>query len=204
MKTCNSCNTSKPVNEFYKNRTTKDGYEIICKECNKLKGKVYRTTYKEKISAQKKSYRQVNKEKVLVYRLVNREQLLAKKKEYYNSNKEKVLAQRKNYYNSNKEKRLTQMKLWRETNPDKVNAKTAKRRAQKLRATPPWLTTEDYQKIESFYILAKQLTQATEIPHEVDHIIPLQGKIVSGLHVPWNLQVIPAIENIKKGNRINL
>lgn len=86
---------------------------------------------------------------------------------------------------------------WKRANAGKVNAATAKRRASKLQATPSWVSTKD---IEGFYIMAKRLSDCLGVPHHVDHIAPLNGKGVCGLHVPWNLQVIPAIQNLRKGN----
>jgi hypothetical protein len=71
---------------------------------------------------------------------------------------------------------------------------TAKRRAQKLKATPPWLTVAQLLEIEEFY-------RNRPAGFHVDHIVPLQGENVRGLHVPWNLQYLPALENIKKSNR---
>lgn len=62
--------------------------------------------------------------------------------------------------------------------------------------TPPWLTNSMLSDIEGFY---KQAQDSPEDMH-VDHIVPLQGEFVSGLHVPWNLQVIPASDNLSKGN----
>lgn len=90
---------------------------------------------------------------------------------------------------------------YRKTNPGKVNAWTAKRRAAKLQRTPKWLTSLHYQQIELFYDAAAKLTKEFGIKMEVDHIIPLQGKNVSGLHVPWNLQVSPLKDNRSKSNR---
>lgn len=74
------------------------------------------------------------------------------------------------------------------------------------RATPKGV---DHRALEEFYIWAQIRTIETRVPHHVDHIIPLLGcdehgnHIVSGLNVPWNLQVIPASENLKKGNRVD-
>lgn len=67
-----------------------------------------------------------------------------------------------------------------------------------LDATPSWLTIEQVADIEAMYFKARYLTKRTGIPHVVDHIIPLNHPEVSGLHVPWNLQVITAKENAAK------
>lgn len=63
------------------------------------------------------------------------------------------------------------------------------------RVTPPWV---DLQAIAAVYLLRDKLTQETGIEHHVDHIIPINGKKVTGLHVAANLCVIPATENIRR------
>ena len=55
--------------------------------------------------------------------------------------------------------------------------------------------------IEEFYHLAQLRTKATGIVWHVDHIVPLQSPIVCGLHAETNLQVIPGVMNVGKGNR---
>lgn len=91
---------------------------------------------------------------------------------------------------------------WRKANPDKNAAKSAKYTFAKNKRVPKWLTFEQLEEITYFYSLAKELQWLSEDKLEVDHIIPLQGKDVSGLHVPWNLQILPKSLNIKKGNKI--
>ena len=93
--------------------------------------------------------------------------------------------------------RLQKMREYKKANPDRCNAHTAKRRAAKLQRTPAWA---DHELIALFYAEAQALTELTGIPHEVDHIVPLQGETVSGLHVATNLQVITAAANRSKGN----
>ena len=80
---------------------------------------------------------------------------------------------------------------WRIKNLSKKAFKEATRRADKLKRTPKWANLED---IKNFYIACPK-------GYHVDHIIPLKGENISGLHVLENLQYLPAMENIKKGNK---
>ena len=85
-----------------------------------------------------------------------------------------------------------------------MNALKAKRRADLLARLPKWLSVDEKWMIGQAYALAKLRSKMTGFDWHVDHVIPLRGKDVSGLHTPYNLQVIPAIENLRKGNRHEL
>jgi hypothetical protein len=74
---------------------------------------------------------------------------------------------------------------------------TAARRAKLAQRMAKWA---DAKKIAAFYAEAARLTRETGIQHDVDHIIPLHGEAVSGLHVETNLQVLPATANRAKKN----
>lgn len=74
------------------------------------------------------------------------------------------------------------------------------RKSAKLQRTPAWLTDFDLLKIKCYYEVAAMRTREGNQSWHVDHIIPLQGEFVSGLHVPSNLRVIPALENMRKSN----
>lgn len=91
---------------------------------------------------------------------------------------------------------------WKKNNAGHNRSLMAKRRADKIQRTPAWLTGEQLTAIDKLYKQAAWLTRITGVKWHVDHIVPLKGKNVSGLHIPDNLQVIPAWENIKKGNRL--
>lgn len=119
-------------------------------------------------------------------------------------NKEKARAYRKKWYEENKTRAYDASAQWRKDNLGAYLALQAKRRAAKLQRTPKWLTAEDFAIIRELYEQAKALQKATGIAHEVDHIIPLQGAKVSGLHVPCNLQVLTASKNRQKHNSFDI
>ena len=182
-KSCTKCGVEKDRSEFGKDKTKKDGLQHHCKNCRAA----YTKANKEKIKAQKAAYYKANRERVKAsgasYRKANHEKIKAYYAAWRKANPEKVKASNAAYHKDN---------------PEKVNAKKAKRRAAKLKATPKWLTKRDFWLIEQFY----EWSQYLDGPHHVDHIVPLQGKDVCGLHVPWNLQVLTAEENLKKSNKL--
>ena len=90
-------------------------------------------------------------------------------------------------------------KRWAKRNPEKKNAATAQRRAARLRAMPPWV---DRAALREVYAERLRIQRETATKHHVDHIVPLQGKNVCGLHVPWNLQILLAVDNFKKSNKL--
>lgn len=125
-------------------------------------------------------------------------------RKYYSDHKEqKRKSALKCYYKDLSESRQKQLDR-QKTNPALFAAHTAKRRAAILCRTPKWLTEDDFADIKKFYSLAEELSKAYGFKWHVDHIIPLQGKSVSGLHVIDNLQVIPASVNIAKNNRFEV
>jgi hypothetical protein len=128
---------------------------------------------------------------------------LKRKKRLDKTKKERAEYQRE-YYSLHKENLDDYYKRYWEINRSRKNSNGAKRHASKLQRTPKWLTKDQLKEIENFYILARKKTLETGILHEVDHIVPLKprSKLVSGLHVPWNLQVITKEENVKKSDKI--
>lgn len=105
------------------------------------------------------------------------------------------------WYKRNKAEKAKKAKVWQKSNKHKVNAISAKYRSAKLQRTPKWLTEEQEAAIEMFYLQAKDCEAVSGQMYHVDHIVPLQGENVSGLHVPWNLQVLPSDVNITKSNK---
>ncbi len=108
----------------------------------------------------------------------------AEKREY---DRKRYLAQRDNI--------LAQSAAWQQANPEAAAEKRARYRATTLQQCPKWLTDEQRRDLVQIYLFCPP-------GHHVDHIIPLRGTQVRGLHVPWNLQYLSASENIQKGNRV--
>jgi len=200
MKICTKCKELKSPSEFYKDKAMKDGLTYQCKLCCKARSSSYAEQNKEKVAAYHAAYQKEHAEEIAAYHAIYH-------KTYYSENKEKINAYHATYRAENRDLVDARSAAWAEANPGKRNAITIKYRASKLQRTPPWLSEEDYKKIQQFYIDAARLTKETGILHTVDHKVPLQGENVSGLHVPGNLQILvgpgPA-GNFAKGNKFPL
>ncbi len=106
----------------------------------------------------------------------------------------------KDYWNKHKKERATKNNEWKKRNRGKANFWERRRELAQLQRTPGWVDIDEAFLIAEAYALATLRSTVTGIAWHVDHVIPLRGKTVSGLHVPLNLAVIPAIDNIRKRN----
>jgi hypothetical protein len=122
-------------------------------------------------------------------------------KNWKQKNPDKVAAHMRANYLKYHEEWKSATRKWVADNPSKV-AVFSKNRIKAMRQrTPKWLTPQDWVKMNKIYDLAKKLTADTGIKYSVDHILPIRGKNVSGLHVPQNLRVLPHVENLRKSNK---
>jgi hypothetical protein len=187
MKTCSSCRTEKPHSDFYKRKASRDGLAYKCKTCvNKYqKGRDPERLSQIKVD----SY----------YR--HQERNLEKKRKEYEADKEKILERNRLWRSKNKDKLVQARKLKYQANKGDYIAAANKRHADKLQRTPSWLTQEHLDQIKDIYAHARDCEVVTGDKYHVDHIVPLRGENVSGLHVPWNLQVLPAEVNLAKSNK---
>ena len=149
-------------------------------------------------------------ERMRIWRNENRQKVRDTNKKSREKNKETLKVAKKKYRQENREKFIEWNKKWRENNRDihigwskknrgKCNAYFSAYKHSKRNATPKWADKEEIKKI---YEAADFMTRYTGILHHVDHIYPLKGKTVTGLHTHTNLRVIPAKLNQQKSNKI--
>jgi len=147
------------------------------------------------------------------YRANNREKYRAAYKKWLKKNPEKAVAATKAwrakrpdwdrlYYAANADKIRARNRNSYQANPVPGRLKSRKYQGARRAAQPPWLTAIHLAQISEFYEVAVALETQTGIEHHVDHIHPLRGRNFRGLHVPWNLQVLPGAENRSKNNRL--
>jgi hypothetical protein len=160
------------------------------KELNRERNRRYRQNSKDKRNACLARYAEKKKEFIL-----------ETKRAWKERNKKKNADINRNWWKNNPGIAYIYQKRYMDKYPYKILARNSKRRSHLLNAIPLWA---DYKKIENIYSISHAMTIKTGIKYHVDHIIPLRGDGVCGLHVPWNLQVLTAFENISKGNRMNI
>jgi hypothetical protein len=191
MKQCRICLQEKEYAEFYPRDSTADGYRSECKNCCVEKSK---TRYRKDLEASRLWQRENHRKKV--------EANPNWHVEHYAKNKDKMSEYNAKYYlTKNREKRLIQAKEWAENNKGRANANKKAYKLAKIQACPPWLSEEDRWMVQEVYELAQLRSDMLGFSWHVDHVVPLRGKTVSGLHVLWNLQVIPGVENMSKSNK---
>ena len=185
------------------------------KEQEKIYAKSHYQETKEKSNTVSKLWRENNRErnkelKARWYKTEKGKAYQAKMQKTYRENNIDAYKEKEQKYRE--ENRIVcneRVRFWRINNPDKNTAKSGKYRCAKLKAVPAWA---DDKKILSFYQKASWMNDATrgfsglgEFQRwHVDHIIPLQGKLVCGLHTQDNLQVITAKANLSKHNEFNV
>lgn len=134
-----------------------------------------------------------------------------RRKNYYNRNKDRTIAEAKEYYKNNRERFFTEKVKERRRkysaeyyrkNKEYYHAKAMEYSSKKIQAMPLALSEFHKWVIYEIYHFRKIKSEMTGITHHVDHIVPLRSNEVCGLHVPWNLRVIPAKENLSKSNKL--
>lgn len=180
-KVCYTCKARKSNSEFPKNIRKKDGLDYRCLECSRI--------------GNRKSYLK-NREKVIARTSDRLRSLTPEKRReytarYYDKHRE-VLRQRRK---ERAEKANTYSKIHYVNNKAMYFERSARRRAAKRLATPGWLAPDQIAQMVEIY---KNCPKG----YHVDHIVPLNNPNVCGLHVPWNLQYLPAAENRKKFNKL--
>lgn len=218
MKTCSICKNTKEEKEFSLVKSFRKGKTYTsclkyCKQCKHKKDKEYRDKPEVKIKNKQyqEKYRASNLEKnklyQIDYRKNNKTKIQKLNKKYRAANKEKLANQKKEWYEANKIKILFKVRTYRKFYRARPETKALRAEYQVRRnrlinlATPPWANLN---KIKEIYLQAQIKSKETGILYHVDHIIPLKGKEVCGLHVEKNLRVIRAVDNIRKSNNLEV
>lgn len=178
LKRCYFCKQTKSFSEFHRRKRSADGRTDQCKPC-------MRHRYAQYYSA--------NPERGAKYYAANKARMIAYNKRWIAANP----GYGAKYYAANRARERAKYQRWAKANPDRISAIRGERRASELNATPPWVNKKT---LTMIYGRSQILTRKTGIQHHVDHIVPLRHALVCGLHVPWNLQILTADENIRKNN----
>lgn len=196
MKICTKCLVSQQPNEFGAASNGRDGLRYECNQCRKF----YRVANKDQIALDSAAYYAANTGKIkaasAARRVLHPDKIRASSIAYCAANAETIKVRRDARNAANPERKKAIAARSAKVNAGSVNARHAKRRARKIQATPVWANMDA---IKFFYVVAARCTKATGESYHVDHVIPLQGKSVCGLHIHSNLQILTALDNMRKG-----
>lgn len=217
-KICTRCKVSKPFAAFGRRKAALYPW---CRACVSEKNAEYRAANRDKILAAKKRRYANNSERIKAANAAwvaansikakttakawveaNRDRVNARNVRWVAANPERMQAARTAWKLANPERLRETARAYRKAVPAKIQAWQSRRRAARLQATPEW---SNFSAIQAAYEAADLLMQVTGDWYEVDHIVPLRGVIsrshvVCGLHVDYNLQVIPRSDNRRKSN----
>jgi hypothetical protein len=225
VKRCSKCAEYKSFLCFGPDKRAKDGLQSQCRDCKNAQERDDRKENPEKYHGYYKKNRLNNLEneraKARARYAENPEKYRELQKVRRAANPELIREKERDYRSIPEvrsrrlERRRITEKAIRDANPErhreisrrskkknvhKVRAATSERRSKKLQATPPWFSKQHRVAVQNLHLDALWVSMLTGTKHEVDHVHALQGENFSGLHVPWNMQVIPASINARKSN----
>lgn len=188
LRRCTKCQIEKQPDQFNANKRAPGGLHRRCRDCTRSD----RAPRREKErKAQMAKYYAAHAESI------------QKQRDYQAANRSKYREASRKWREANPEAMLKAKKRWEQANAAHNASKAAEYYCRKRHRSPKWLTKDQKQHIALFYVMARELTTDTGIKHSVDHIVPLFGQTVCGLHVPWNLQVLTAADNSRKQNYLD-
>lgn len=187
LKKCRECNKLKSRAAYHIDKHGRDGLKATCKACRAKKTKVYYAKHADRYA----EYNRINKDKLYEWLKNDRK-----------NNPEKYRIARARHYAIHKDSLNAYYYKWREKRPGYFAYIEANKNCRKRKCMPKWLTKEQKYQIYEWYKDAAEHQWLSEDILCVDHVVPLHGKEVCGLHVPWNLQILTRSQNSKKGNKI--
>ena len=188
-KSCHTCGEVKQVTDFPKSDSHAGGWHTTCRTCLAASGKArYETNADLRKAQSRRDYHD------------NKPARQAARHAWRCANKDRVSQRNKAWRAANPERVSKNMRDWVRNNAHQKQALEATRRAKKLQATPRW---SDNEVVLEYYRAARAFNKDNTfgIKWHVDHIVPLNHPLVCGLHCHTNMQLLPAAENLSKGNR---
>lgn len=178
MKTCSKCGEAKPFDAFTK-RGDSDRLRSQCRACRSASERDRSREYhgRPEVRERKRAY------------------------DAARAGDPAHLAVKRASYRAKREQYVERSRRYQRAHPGKVNAATAARDAARRQRTVAWA---DPVAIAAVYQQAARVSRCLGVEHHVDHVVPLRGRKVSGLHVQTNLRVLPARLNVRKNNRFEV